>query len=361
MKKKVLKVLSGIILIVIVGLIGFVVYINIQMNKLPGMTFEESFAYTLKDNKNAVVTIGIYKNGESSYEVYGKDGQKLEKEPHVYEIGSLTKTMTAALIARAVNEGRIYLEARIDEYLSLPHDKAYPTIHQLLTHTSGYKGYYCELPMIGNFFMGRNSFYDIKDSMILYNLSSKNVSGKKERFEYSNFGYAVLGLVLENIYGKEYTELLNNYLKKDLGLVGTQVSEGKGDLKNYWDWQAGDAYTSAGAVISNIDDMLSYLKMQIDEAGEFAECHKALEKIDKVNGQHQKMGIRTDEIGMAWILDTYNGFIWHNGGTGNFEAYLAFHPNSKTGIVILSNLKPSERIPASLYGIKLLQELVNSK
>jgi hypothetical protein len=40
------------------------------MNKLRGMTFEESFAYTLKDNKNAVVTIGIYKNGESSYEVY---------------------------------------------------------------------------------------------------------------------------------------------------------------------------------------------------------------------------------------------------------------------------------------------------
>ncbi len=361
MKKKVLKVLSGIILIFIVGLIGFVVYISIQMNKLRGMTFEESFAYTLKDNKNAVVTIGIYKNGESSYEVYGKDGQKLEKEPHVYEIGSLTKTMTAALIARAINEGRISLKARIDEYLDLPKDRIYPTIHQLLTHTSGYKSYYYELPMMGNFFMGRNSFFGIKDSMVLYKLSSKKVSGKKERFEYSNFGYTVLGLVLESVYSKEYTDLLNNYLNKDLGLAGTQVSEGKGDLKNYWNWQVGDAYIPAGGVISNIEDMLSYLKMQINEVGEFSQCHKVLEKIDTVNAQHQKMGIHTDEIGMAWILDTYNGFVWHNGGTGGFQSYLAFHPQSKTGIVILSNLSPKVRIPATVYGVKLLQELVSSK
>lgn len=115
------------------------------------------------------------------------------------------------------------------------------------------------------------------------------------------------------------------------------------------------------SIISNIEDMLSYLKMQINEIGEFSQCHKVLEKIDTVNAQHQKMGIHTDEIGMAWILDTYNGFVWHNGGTGGFQSYLAFHPQSKTGIVILSNLSPKVRIPATVYGVKLLQELVSSK
>ena len=44
-----------------------------------------------------------YKDGQASYKVYGENG----KELHTYEVGSLTKTYTAVLINKAINEEKI--------------------------------------------------------------------------------------------------------------------------------------------------------------------------------------------------------------------------------------------------------------
>ncbi|MCR5297501.1 MAG: serine hydrolase [Clostridiales bacterium] len=63
------------------------------------------------------------------------------------------------------------------------------------------------------------------------------------------------------------------------------------------------------------------------------------------------------EIGMAWIIDNEKGFIWHNGGTGHYNSYLGFCPETGTAAVVLSNLSPNDRIPATVLGIKKLQEL----
>ena len=64
-----------------------------------------------------------------------------------------------------------------------------------------------------------------------------------------------------------------------------------------------------------------------------------------------------DEIGMAWIIDSRNGFVWHNGGTGNYNSYLGFDKESSTAVVVLSNTAPGYRIPATVLGVKLLNEL----
>ena len=64
-----------------------------------------------------------------------------------------------------------------------------------------------------------------------------------------------------------------------------------------------------------------------------------------------------DEIGMAGMIDNENGFIWHNDGTGYYNSYLGFCPETNTAVVVLSNLSPNDRIPATVFGIKRLQEL----
>ena len=176
-------------------------------------------------------------------------------------------------------------------------------------------------------------------------------------FDYSNFGYAALGLVLEAVYDENYTELLNKFVQEDLGMAGTKISERDGDLGNYWDWHKNDAYLSAGAVTSNIEDMLRYAQMQLDAGSPFIQCHQSLKVINASSESYQTMGIHMDEIGMAWIIDKENGIIWHNGGTGHYNSYLGFNLDTATAVVILSNLSPNERIPATVLGIKLLQEL----
>lgn len=339
------------------GLTGLIIYGNSQSQKLPQLTFAESLAYTTKNKPDAVITVGIIKDGQVSYQVYGKDGRELPAELHTYEIGSLTKTVTAALINKAISEGRIDLESTIDTYLPLPNGNQYPTIKELLTHTSGYRGYYFESPMIANFLIGRNDFYGITKEMVIDHLGQFRQAQKNYDFTYSNYGYAVLGLVLEAVYDTDYTTLVNDFAQNDLGLTNTKISDQSGDLDNYWDWKANDAYLSAGAITSNITDMLSYAQMQLDGDPHFVDCHQTLAAIDATNASYESMGIRMDEIGMAWIRDAESGIIWHNGGTGAYNSYLGFHPESGTAVVILSNLPPSYRIPATVLGVKLLGEI----
>lgn len=328
-----------------------------QMSKIPSLSVQEVIDYTTQNDPDAVITVGIIQNGEMSYTVYGENGSRLPNELHTYEVGSITKTFTAALINKALQEGKLSLSDSIDQYLSLPGDKAYPTLQQLLTHTSGYKGYYFEMPMISNFFAGRNDFYGISKAQVLKKAASVSLANKEYPFAYSNFGYAVLGLVLEEIYQQDYTALMNHFVQQELQLPQTKLADGMGDLANYWDWQADDAYRSAGALYSNINDMLLYAQMQLQRQQPFAQCHTSLEKIDASTKSYKAMGIHMDEIGMGWIIDIQNGFIWHNGGTSNYNSYIGFNPQTQTAVVVLSNLSPNKKIPATVLGVKLLSSL----
>ena len=197
----------------------------------------------------------------------------------------------------------------------------------------------------------------ISRDSVLAKCKSLDMDKDSYSFTYSNYGYAVLGLVLEAVYGKDYTSLLNEFVRNELGMGATKISERDGDLDHYWDWQENDAYLSAGAVTSNIEDMLRYAQLQLDESPIFSRCHKSLKTINASSDSYKLMGIHMDEIGMAWIMDKENGFIWHNGGTGHYNSYLGFSPENRTAVVILSNLAPNDRIPATVLGIKKLLEL----
>ena len=356
-KKKIMIIAAAIVLCIVLVLGGLMIYGKVQMGKVPALTFEDALNYTTHGKPDARITVGIIRDGQASFTVYGENGQVLPAENHTYEIGSLTKTMTAALVSKAVDDGLISLDSSIDAYLSLSDGKSYPTVAELLTHTSGYSGFYFESPMIGNFFAGKNSFCGISREKALAKCKSLDMNKDSYRFNYSNYGYAVLGLVLEAVYEKDYTSLLNEFVQSDLGMTATKISEQDGDLDHYWAWQENDAYLSAGAVTSNIEDMLRYAQLQLDETPVFARCHQSLKTINASSDSYESMGIYLDEIGMAWILDKKNGFIWHNGGTGHYNSYLGFNSENRTAVVILSNLSPNDRIPATVLGVKKLLEL----
>ena len=358
-KKKRKMVLIAVVAIMICGALLFIalsVYGKHQMSKIAGLSFQEALEYTTKNNAEAVITVGIIKNGNASYTVYGENGKELPKELHTYEIGSLTKTFTAAMVSKGVQEGKMDIDATIDQYLSLPAGNAYPTVAELLTHTSGYKSHYIESPMISNFFTGKNSFLGVSKAMVVDRAGKLSVPNEDYPFNYSNYGYAVLGLILEKVYGDDYAALVGRFVK-ELNLSHTQLSAQDGDLGRYWDWNEGDAYLSAGGLTSDINDMLIYAQTQLDEVGYFADCHKELKKINAASEQYKAMGINMDAIGMAWIIDSENGVVWHNGGTGNYNSYLGFNAAKNVAVIVLSNLAPSCRIPATVLGVKLLNEL----
>ena len=356
-KKWVVKALHIFTAVALVALLVIGYIVKSRKDKVPDLSFQEALEYTTKGDADAVITVGIIKDGVSSYKVYGEDGKELPAQSHTYEIGSLTKTFTAALVRKAMLEGKIDIYDTIDEYLDFPSGRKYPTVQQILTHTAGYREYYFELPMIFNKLTGRNDYYGISEDRVQKRAGRIRQKYSTYGFKYSNFGYAVLGLILESVYGKDYTELVNGFVKDELSLTDTHISTGDGDLGRYWKWKDDDAYISAGAVTSTIDDMLAYAQLQLEDEDIFLYCHYPQKEIGATTKQYAAMGIRMDEIGMSWIIDDENGIIWHNGGTGHYNSYLGFIPEKGIAVVVLSNLAPGRRIPATVLGAKLLTEL----
>lgn len=355
-QKKIYLIIGIVLLIVPIALAISRFYVREAMKKIPEMSSKDCLNYTLDGEDDAVITIGTIQNDTASWNVYGRGGKELPRELYDYEIGSISKTITASMIMELVQADKINLDDSIDKYLELPNTNQYPTLKELLIHSSRYQEHYFESPMISNFFSGKNSFHSISDDMLLNRIAKVDTENGDKSWQYSNFGFAVLGQVLEEVNHKEYTDQANEFLKVH-GMKSSYVSNGHGNLDNYWDWEPGDAYMPAGAIISNIEDMLIYARQQIDGTGVFSKMHDEVLEINVTSPEYERMNIHIDAMGMAWIIDKKNGFIWHNGATGNYNSYLGFCPHSQTAVVVLSNLPAKYKIPATVIGVKTLMEM----
>lgn len=212
--------------------------------------------------------------------------------------------------------------------------------------------------MISNFLQGKNDFNGISEKMLVERLEKINLDNRDYSFKYSNFGIATLGAALEQIYDEDYSTLMNDFIIENLGLTNTKISDGSGDLKNYWEWSESDAYMPAGALLSNITDMMEYVQIQMLEKPKYLSiAHEALAEVNATTATYKKMGIRIDAVGTSWMIDNENNIIWHNGGTGNYNSYIGFDKENEIAVVILSNMKPNYRIPATVMGVELLTSL----
>lgn len=351
----------------VIAVLGFVIYISImneRMKKIPSMSFSDMLAYDTENNDEAVITVGIIKDGKSSYCVYGANSSLLDNEQHIYEIGSLSKTFTTSLLCKALDEGKVSLDDNAADYLGINTLEYTPTLRRLATHTSGYKPYYFESQMIANKFNGSagNDFYNIPTDVIIHRVGSTNLEDRDYPFEYSNFGFSVLGNAVARACGGDWSEVMTEYIQNDLGLKHTYISDSKGDLSGYWSWHENDGYLPAGCLLSTIDDMLDYAKIQLECDPEYlALSHTPTAKITKVNERYKMMGINMDAVGLGWMIDEQNGFVWHNGGTSKFTSYLGFNSSNGTAVVILANLAPGERIDVTVLGSKLMQEIAQGE
>lgn len=365
-RKRKKKILVTILLVIVILFGSGCIWYGIQVHsahkllaRIETMSFEEVLQEALNEKENAYITVGVIKDGQISYEVYGANGEVLEQTEYLYEIGSITKTMTAALIAQAVQDEKLQLTDTIDMYLKLPSGKVYPTIESLLTHTSGLDEEYLEWSMLPYLIHPeKNPFQGLTDETILEEYrETKLKEGKEYKFEYSNYGFALLGLVLEEVYDTDYTNLLNGYLQDELAMKDTHVSNRDADFDGNWEWDENDAYIAAGAVVSDISDMLLYAKIQLNSEPVSDMCHQSLKSIHASDKWDRMGGFCMDEIGMSWMIDTENGFIWHNGATGMHTSYLGFCKETNTAVVILSNLSQDEDIETTTLGFKKLMEI----
>lgn len=349
------RLVLPILLLIFLGVSGFLMVINYKMNQLSSMTSAEMIAYTNDGRADSITSIGIVNGDKVTMMVYGEDGQLIDDFSTAYEIGSITKTFTGALLCKAQSEGRVNLDDTIDRHLELEPGRSYPTIKSLATHTSGYKNYYLSFQMIKNKLSGNeNDYYGVGTHIQRTEMTKVVKPGK---FKYSNFGIGVLGTVLSEVYEQPFDELMNSFIEKDLGLMNTRMAKEETQREGYWEWKSGDVYLASGGILSTIEDMTAYLRLQMSDAFACLEQgQRVYHEVENPSSRLEKMNIRTDAVGLTWMIDEMNGFCWHNGGTSTFNSYIAFDTNSNIGVVILSNLPPKYRIPATVIGPKVMLE-----
>ena len=355
MKKRKLKIFTIIVIIIIFlyfiyNLISGIIYKN-KMKEISQYTSNQMIDYTLNNNENAIISVAIYNENGITYNVYGAD-YNLNYD---YEIGSITKTFTAMLVSKAIEEERINLDDSISNYLELE-NRYYPTIKRIITHTSGLKPYYLSLQKIKNYFAGGNDFYNISKEQLLKELNKTKLEERDYNFNYSNFGVSALGLVLEKVYDKNYNELLEEYLQQ-LDMNNTTIATGTGNLSGYWKWNENDGYIPSGAIISNIEDMSKYLETLITSDENYViNVAEPLKDINVKNEIYNMFDVNIDNVGMTWMIDNKNNIIWHNGSTTNFNSYIGFNRKKKIGVVVLSNISPQKDINMTLIGNKIMLE-----
>ncbi|MCD4747615.1 MAG: beta-lactamase family protein, partial [Bacteroidales bacterium] len=135
-----------------------------------------------------------------------------------FRIASFTKPFTVMLILQLVEDGRLKLDGKLTDYLSdFPKEKGEGiTIQHLLTHTAGItgEGRIPNLIDIEKEYYSRERFFNcIVEQEIIF----KPGKGR----EYSNFGYALLGMIIEKASGMSYNELLQEKICIPAGMKNT--------------------------------------------------------------------------------------------------------------------------------------------
>jgi D-alanyl-D-alanine carboxypeptidase len=149
-----------------------------------------------------------------------------------FGIGSVTKTFTAVLILQLVDEGVLTLDDTVRQWLDDPVVGRIPhvdqiTLHQLLNHTSGVYDYFDDdSPFLGDAYFGAGADWArvwTPREVLAYADGAQHAPyfAPGEGVHYSNTGYVLLGLILEQASGETYAELLQARILDPLGLADT--------------------------------------------------------------------------------------------------------------------------------------------
>jgi len=179
-----------------------------------------------------------------------------------YGIGSVTKQFTAALIMQFVEAGALGVDDRLDTILpSFPHANEL-TMRQLLTHTTGLAEY-------GEYVAsaGLLQTADVRPEQLVALIAGKPLEfAPGTRFEYSNTNYLALGMVLEQLAGKPYGEIVQERIIRPLridvavsppssGEVARGYREGTPptavtDPNVSWAYAAGQLFATVGGLVA---------------------------------------------------------------------------------------------------------------
>ncbi len=335
--------------------------ISLNPKALRLKTAERIKSYTALSENNRL-TVGLYKDGKCYVIGDESSGNKL-----FYDVGSVTKTVTAHLILKLYEEKKLDINKTVDRYLPLKKGK-YPTIYRLLTHTAGYHHLTpleVTLPgLMKGGYARKNPYENCTVKTVIKSLERRRFFRPKVRYGYSDFASAVLAAVAEQVTKTPFSTLFEDFIKNDLGLseTYTELSPEKRDppaakgkrLLPFWVWKRNNPYIAGGGMVSNIGDVLKYMALQIESEKSFiASAHAICEESALKNNNHLMC--------IGWHTYQNSNQLWHVGGVGTFRTSVIINKSQKLGVAVLGNAKGKASANAHYIAKMLYSELKNNR
>ncbi|MCP4603645.1 MAG: beta-lactamase family protein [Proteobacteria bacterium] len=229
-----------------------------------------------------------------------------------FNLGSLNKMFTSVSIAQLVQNGKLSFDDTIDKYISeqwLPKEiTAKIRIKHLLTHTSGLGDY---LPRLKSL---KTRLRNLDDYKTLF-ASEKLAFEPGERFQYSNSGMLLLGVVIEKLTGQSYFDYVSKNVYEPAQMKNTPSTKGG----------------PAGGGFSTAPDLLNF--------------DKALRKHTLLSEEYtnivlsEKPDLKSPNYGYGFLVTHVAGdlIVGHSGGTDGVRAYLDMFLDSGYTAIVLSN------------------------
>jgi D-alanyl-D-alanine-carboxypeptidase/D-alanyl-D-alanine-endopeptidase len=262
----------------------------------------------------------------------------------VFEIGSITKVLTALMLADMDGRGELALTDPLARHLppsvKVPERGKPITLLDLATYTSGLPNW-----PLGFKFTSANPLADYTASKVYASLMDYELPYEPgTHYAYANLGFGLLGLALAHRTGKSFETLLKELVCVPLGLTNTSIAlsevmrahiaqghDQQGRPAPLWDMPG---LEGAGAVRSTAKDLSILLEasMGIRETPLRSAFAKLL-------ATKRSTGLPGTQVGLGWFITSNHGgeIVWKSGLTGGYRTNLAYSTVNRRGAVILSN------------------------
>lgn len=298
----------------------------------------DTYFDTLEKHQKAMGSVALAKDGKIFYTKnfgFADTDNKLKiNDKTKFRIASISKTFTAVLVLKAVEENKLKLEDKLSKFYPKIKNSQKITIENLLQMRSGIFNFTAQTN-----YLDWHTSPKTEAELIELFASYSPVFEPDTKFEYSNTNYVLLSFILQKIYKKSFANLVQEKISKPLKLKNTQMggkinpkmSEAKSYAFENGKWKTEPEtdlsfVLGAGGIISTTEDLILF--------------HQGLFGGKLLNSNSlEKMKVLKDNYGMGIYtvpFDEKRAYS-HNGGIDGFHTILASFLNEKVVYARLLN------------------------
>jgi CubicO group peptidase (beta-lactamase class C family) len=312
------------------------------------------------------VAIGVRANGHEVAAGYGVTSVEDPLPVHertLFQIGSVSKTFTAAAIMALVERRRLTLDEPVGRYIpgfrlaaSGMADRV--TVRHLLTHEAGFVGdwFLIHPPALGE-------SDDALSRMVAALVDVPQLFPPGEGWSYNNAGFALAGRLIEVLTGRPYAVALRDLVLEPLDLSGTFVSADEAITRRTaqphtsttrpprilrgagWQpgWQLARADVPLGGLISSVHDLLGWARFHLGVRRPSPRpAPLAPRAIAAMQTPLAPAGGNADHVGISWMLRSAGGrrLVGHGGLTTGYATAFTLVPDAGAAVVVLANATP---------------------